>query len=87
MLRDALNGKTPPPAHVGFLATSEGVVLNGQALVGLRSALSVLRSAAALADARQAGQVTPLQYAGRLRAVRAAAENAAAAVERVLPGR
>ena len=85
VLRDALDGKTPPPTHVGFLATTEGVVLNGQALVELRGALGVLRSAAALADARQAGQITPLQYAGRLRVVRAAADNAAAAVERVLP--
>lgn len=87
VLRDALDGKTPPPAHVGFLTTTEGVVLTGQALVELRAALGVLRSAAALADARQAGQLSPIQYAGRLRAVRAAAENAAAAVERLLPGR
>lgn len=87
VLRDALDGKTSPPAHVGFLATAQGTVLNGQALTELRAALSVLRSAAALADARQAGQITPLQYAGRLRTVRAAAERAAAAVEKVLPGR
>lgn len=86
VLRDALDGKTPPPSHVGFLATTEGAVLNGQALVELRAALGVLRSAAALADARQAGQITPLQYAGRLRVVRGAAEKAAAAVERLLPG-
>lgn len=86
VLRDALGGKIPPPAHVGFLVTSEGVVLTGQAVVELRAALGVLRSAAALADARQACQITPLQYAGQLRAVPAAAEGAAAAVERLLPG-
>lgn len=88
-LRDALDGKSPPPAHEGFLVTTAGTVLTGQALTELRAAVGVLRSAAALADERQTGQITPLQYAGRLRAVRTAAEQAAAAVEKVLrpPGR
>lgn len=87
VLRDALDGKTPPPAHVGFLATTQGTVLNGRTLIELRAALGVLRSAAALADERQAGQITSFQYAARLHVVRAAAERAAAAVERLLPGR
>jgi len=46
-LRDALDGKTRPPGHVGFLATTSGVVLTGQALLELRAAAGVLRSAAA----------------------------------------
>ena len=33
VLRNALDGKITLPGHVGVLATTEGVVLNGQALV------------------------------------------------------
>ena len=86
-LLDALDGKAPPPVHVGFLATATGVVLTGQALIELRAAVSVLRSAAALADGRTTTAFGRPQFLGRLREVRIAAENAAAAVERVLPGR
>lgn len=85
-LRDALDGKTPLPAHVGFLATTEGLVLTGQALIELRAAVGVLRSAAARADGRATTTLDRPQFLGRLREVRIAAENAAAAVERVLPG-
>lgn len=87
VLLDALDGKTPPPAHVGFLATTNGLALTGQALVELRAAVSALRSAAALADARTTTALGRPQFLGRLREVRLAAENAAAAVERVLSGR
>ena len=63
VLRDALDGKTSPPAHVGFLATTRETVLNGQALVELRAVLSVLRSAAAPADAapRRPDQAAPVR--------------------------
>ena len=84
-LRDALDGKPRPPEHVGFLATTAGTVLTGQALVELRAAVSVLRSAAALADSRATGGLDRPQFLGRLTAVRRAAENAAVAVEKVLP--
>jgi len=84
-LRDALDGKTRPPEHVGFLATTSGAVLTGQALLELRAAVSVLRSAAAKADGRHAGSLGPPQFLGRLREVRRAAEHAAEAVEKVLP--
>ncbi len=85
-LRDALDGKTRPPEHVGFLATTNGTVLTGQALLELRAAVSVLRSAAAQADSQRTGGLDRPQFLGRLREVRLAAERAAAAVERVLPG-
>jgi len=85
-LRDALDGKTRPPEHVGFLATTRGAVLTGQALLELRAAVSVLRSAAAMAESRTAGSLDRPQFLGRLREVRLAAERAAAAVEKVLPG-
>ena len=85
-LRDALDGKTRPPGHVGFLATTSGAVLTGQALLELRAAVSVLRSAAAMADSRTAGNLERPQFLGRLHEVRRAAEQAAAAVEKVLPG-
>lgn len=84
-LRDALAGKTPPPEHVGFLATTGGAVLTGQALLELRAAVSVLRSAAALADSRTTGSLGRPLFLGRLREVRNAAERAAASVEKVLP--
>ena len=83
-LRDALDGKTPPPEHVGFLATTKGVILTGQALLELRAAVGVLRSAAAFADSRTAVPLNSDHYRGRLREVRLAAERAAEAVERVL---
>lgn len=86
-LRDALDGKTPPPEHVGFLATTKGTILTGQALLELRAAVSVLRSAAAIADGRTAGLLSSEHYLGRLREVRVAAERAAAAVEKVLPSK
>jgi len=85
-LRDALDGKTRPPEHVGFLATYNGAVLTGQALLESRAAVSVLRSAATMADSRTAGSLGRPQLLGRLGAVRRAAEQAAEAVEKVLPG-
>ena len=84
-LRYALDGKTPPPEHVGFLTTTSGTVLTGQALLELRAAVSVLRSAAAMADSRTAGSLERPQFLGRLGVVRRAAEQAAVAVEKVLP--
>lgn len=87
VLLDALDGAASPPVPVGFLATTDGVVLTGQALVELRAAASVLRSAAALSDGRATSALGRPQFLGRLREVRLAAENAAAAVERILPGR
>ena len=85
-LTDALDGKTPPPQHVGFLLTMQGTVLTGQALLELRAAVSVLRSAAAMADERSGRRLDQMHYLQRLREVRLAAERAAAAVEKVLPG-
>lgn len=85
-LLDALDGNAAPPAHVGFLATTHGTVLTGQAVVELGAAVSVLRSAAALADSRTTTALGRPQFLGRLREVRLAAETAAAAVERILPG-
>jgi len=85
-LRDALDGKTRPPEHIGFLTTTNGTVLTGQALLELRAAVSVLRSAAAQADSQRTGGLDRPQFLGRLRAVRLAAEHAATAVEKVLPG-
>lgn len=85
VLLDALNGQAPPPAHVGFLAATNGVVLTGQAVVELRASLSILRSAAALADSRTTTALSRPQFLGRLREVRLAAERAATAVEKVLP--
>lgn len=87
VLLDALDGSAAPPVHIGFLATTDGVVLTGQALVELRAAVSVLRSAAVLADGRTTTALGRPQFLGRLREVRIAAETAAAAVEKVLPGR
>ena len=84
-LRDALDRKTLPPEHVGFLATTSGIVLTGQALTELRAAVSVLRSAAVRADAQQTGGLHRPQFLTRLREVRVAAEHAAAAVEKILP--
>ena len=71
-LTDALDGKTRPPEHVGFLATTKGAVLTGQALLELRAAVSVLRSAAAMADSRTTGSLDRPQFLGRLTAVRRA---------------
>ncbi len=85
-LRDALDGKTPPPEHVGFLTTSRGAVLTGQALLELRAAVGVLRSAALRADSQGTHVLDRPQFLGRLREVRLAAERAAAAVEKLLPG-
>ena len=85
-LRDALVRKTLPPEHVGFLATTDGVVLTGQVLIELRAAVSVLRSAAVRADHRGTHLLDRAQFLSRLSEVRRAAEQAATAVERVLPG-
>lgn len=84
-ITDALDGKTPPPEHVGFLTTTQGAVLTGQALIELRAAVRSLRSAAARADSRNTGSLDRPQFLGRLSEVRRAAESAAAAVEKVLP--
>jgi hypothetical protein len=84
-LTDALDGKTRPPEHIGFLTTTAGTVLSGQALLELRAAVSALRSAAVMADSRTTGSLERPQFLGRLAAVRRAAEQAAAAVEKVLP--
>ncbi len=84
-LRDALDGKTRPPEHVGFLTTSKGAVLTGQALIELRAAVSVLRSAAVRADHRGTNVLDRAQFLSRLSEVRRAAEQAATAVEKVLP--
>jgi len=86
VLRDALDGKTRPPEHIGFLATTSGAVLTGQALLELRAAVSALRSAAARADSQGTHLLDRPQFLGRLREVRRAAEQAATAVEKVLPG-
>jgi len=83
---DALDGKTPPPEHVGYLATTCGTVLTGQALLELRAAVSVLRSAVAQADSQRTGALDRPQFLGRLHEVRRAAEQVATAVEKVLPG-
>ena len=83
-LTDALDGKTRPPEHVGFLTTTAGVVLTGQAVLELRAALGLLRAAATGADARRAGGLQQPQFLTRLREVRVAAERAAGAVEKVL---
>ena len=83
-LRNALDGKTTPPQHVGFLATTAGVVLTGQAVLELRAALGLLRAAATAADARRAGGLQQPQFLTRLREVRVAAEQASLAVEKVL---
>ena len=84
-LRDALDGKSRPPGHVGFLTTTNGTVLTGQALLELRATVSVLRSAAARADSQGTHMLDRPQFLGRLREVRRAAEQAATAVEKVLP--
>ncbi len=84
-LRDALDGKSRPPEHVGFLATTNGAVLTGQALLELRAAVSVLRSAAAQADSQRTGGLDRPQFLGRLGAVRRAAKQAPEVVEKVLP--
>lgn len=81
-LTDALDGKIRPPEHVGFFTTTAGVVLTGQAVLELRAALGLLRGA----DAKRAGGLQQPQFLTRLREVRVAAEHAAAAVEKLLPG-
>lgn len=83
-LTDALDGKTPPPEHVGFLTTTAGTVLTGQTVLELRAALGLLRAAATAADAQRAGGLFQAQFLTRLREVRVAAERAASAVEKVL---
>ena len=85
-LREALAGTSKPPEHVGFLATTDGTVLTGQALVELRAAISLLRSTALQAE--QATTQPGATYTGlraRVRALKTAADAAADKVERVLP--
>ena len=85
VLQDALDGKLAPPAHHGYLTTTDGVVLTGQAVVELRAAASDLRVAAhAVEEAITTPGVTFMGLRSRYKAVGVAAMTAAAAVEQVL---
>lgn len=84
-LLDALDGKSEPPEHVGFLTTTRGVVLTGQALMEFRAAAGALRAAAAAADdALTNPSVSGTGLRARVRAVAASANEAAGAVEKAL---
>lgn len=71
--------------YVDFPTPTSGTVLTGKAPLDLRAAVSVLRSAATTAESRTTGSLDRRRFLGRLRAVPRAAEQAAAAVEKVLP--
>lgn len=87
-LQDALDGKTPPPAHVGWLTTTHGTVLTGRAVLELRAAATLLRDAALQAEDGLKPGVSPTGLRHRVKGLRQAADTAAEAVEKVLrPGR
>ena len=84
VLQDALDGKVRPPEHVGYLTTTQGVVLSGQALMEFRSAAGALRAAAAAADEGLGDSVSHMGLRLRVKTITAAANAAAAAVEKAL---
>lgn len=87
-LQDALDGKSSPPEHVGWLTTTQGAVLTGQAVLELRAAANLLRDAARPAEDGLRPGVSPVGLRHRVKGLRHAADTAAEAVERVLrPGR
>ena len=83
-LQDALDGKARPPEHVGYLTTTAGIVLSGQALMEFRAAAGALRAAATAADDGLRASVTYMGLRSRVKTITAAANEAAAAVEKAL---